>query len=104
MYETLIRMYYFFAMCKVQCLSLDLCNRMRMFFGSLLFSRAYCPFHMVEGLDVAMRGAGEEGWGKRRGRDRYVVICCCVVKCIVARGGWLPEYPISCQFRDLLFY
>ena len=27
--------------------------------------RAYCPFHMVEGLDVAMRGAvgGGEGGG-----------------------------------------
>ena len=33
--------------------------------GSLLFS--YCPFHMVEGLDVAMRGA-REGVGERCGR------------------------------------
>ena len=29
---------------------------------------AYCPFHMVEGLDVAMRGAEGEGCGKGRGR------------------------------------
>ena len=39
---------------------------------------AYCPFHMVEGLDVAMRGAGGgQGWGKGRGRDSLCVICCC---------------------------
>ena len=44
---------------------------------------AYCPFHMVEGLDVAMRGAGGgggggEGWGK--GSGKYNVVICC-------RGG-----------------
>ena len=42
---------------------------------------AYCPFHMIERLDVAMQCAGAGvrgwggGWGKRRG-IRYVVICC----------------------------
>ena len=36
---------------------------------------AYCPFHMVEGLDVAMPGAGEGGRGGRG--TRYVVKCCC---------------------------
>ena len=55
MYETLIRMYYFFDI--------------RL--GSLPFS-AYCPFHMVEGLDVAMWGAGGRG-GEGRGR---VSLCC----------------------------
>ena len=38
---------------------------------------AYCPFHMVEGLDVAMRSAGERDGGRRGGGIRYVVICCC---------------------------
>ena len=43
---------------------------------------AYCPFHMVEGFDVAMRGAGRGGGrvrvgGKAGGGIRYVVICCC---------------------------
>ena len=27
-----------------------------------------------------------------------------MVKCIVARVGWLPEYLILCQFRSLSFY
>ena len=65
MYETLIRMYYFFAMRKVQCLSLDLCNRMRMLFGVVTVLTWH--FHMIEGLDVAMRGAGRrvgEGEGE----------------------------------------
>ena len=35
---------------------------------------ADCPFHMVEGLDVAMRGAGvRESWGNGMGRDS---LCC----------------------------
>ena len=65
MYETLIR------------LSLDLCNRMRMLFGVFtVLTRHIAP--MVEGLDVAMRGAGGGGggvvwlrkWeGNGRGRD-----------------------------------
>ena len=36
---------------------------------------AYCPFHMVEGLDEAMRGAGG-GVGGRGGGICFVVICC----------------------------
>ena len=47
------------------------------FSGLYCSHAAYCPFHMVEGLDVAMRGAGEEGWGRGGGGIRYVVICCC---------------------------
>ena len=79
MYETLIHMYYFFAMREVQCLSLDLCNTDAYAVWGLYCSHApYCPFHMVEGLDVAMRGAGGgEGWGRGEGGIRYVVICCC---------------------------
>ena len=40
---------------------------------------AYCPFHMVEGLHVAMRGEGGGGkvGGMGGGGIRYVVICCC---------------------------
>ena len=50
-------MYYFFAMRKVQCLSLDLCRSLYCSHG------AYCPFLMVEGLDVAMRGESGGGGG-----------------------------------------
>ena len=40
----------------------------------------YCStwhFHMVEGLVVAMRSAGGEGWGRGGEGISYVVICCC---------------------------
>ena len=44
---------------------------------------AYCPFHMVEGLNVAMRvqkmGSGVGGGvvGRGGGGICYVVVCCC---------------------------
>ena len=59
---------------------------------------AYCPFHMVEGLDVAMRGAGRRGrvagrGGEGRGGIRYVVIWCCGGKMYC--GSWRLATRIS---------
>ena len=62
MYETLIRMYYFFAMRKVQCLfSRSLQSDAYAIWGLYCSHAAYCPFLMVERLDVAMRGTGKVG-------------------------------------------
>ena len=77
MYDTLIRMYYFFAMRKVQCLSLDLCNRMRMLFGVFtVLTRHIVPFIWLKDL-IWQCGVQGVGWGRGGGGIRYVVICCC---------------------------
>ena len=70
MYETLIRNYYFFfAMRKVQCLSLDLYNRMCMLFGVFtVLTRHIAPFIWLKMWQWGVQGA-VEGWGKRRGRE-----------------------------------
>ena len=70
MYETLNRMYCFFAM----SFSRSLQSGAYAVWGLYCSHAAYCPFHIVEGLDVAMRGAGARGggWGKGRGDS----LCC----------------------------
>ena len=76
MYETLIRVYYFVAMRKVQCLSLDLCNRMRMLFGVFtVLTRHIVPLLWLKDLmwQFGMQGRRVGGGGG----IRYVVICCC---------------------------
>ena len=69
MYEILIHMNYFFAMRKVQCLSLDLCNRMRMLFGVFtVLTRHIVPFIWLKDLmwqcGVQVGGRVEEGEGE----------------------------------------
>ena len=77
MYETLIRMYYFFAMRKVQCLSLDLCNQMRVLFGVFtVLMRHIVPFIWLKDL-VWQCGVQGGGLGEGAGEIRCVVICCC---------------------------
>ena len=64
---------------------------------------AYCPFHMIERLHVAMRVCSGRGRGRVVGRGgrgiRYVVICCCdgEMYCSAWRLATRISYMMSVQ-------
>ena len=70
-------MYHFFAMRKVQCLSLDLCSRMRMLFGVFtVLTRRIVPFLWLKDLmwQGRVQWSGDEGWGRGGGGEGFAML------------------------------